>query len=216
MFVPGEPEKEQAPAIRATLQQTTIADSRVMTCTIRVSLKPAIRIRWAATLCRRSRSPALPIRVSRRKGGFPKGYVPGVVLNTRGIMKTARIAALLIATLTAGCSAHQVVPGGDLVPASAPVGHGGADVSIGHYIKHVVVIIQENRSFDNVFQGYPGADTQSYGYAKLKSGKVVKVNLTVAPFKGKYGGDDLAHGYAGAMVDCDAPSGGQNCANDGY
>ncbi len=131
-------------------------------------------------------------------------------------MKTARIAALLIATLTAGCSAHQVVPGGDLVPASAPVGHGGADVSIGHYIKHVVVIIQENRSFDNVFQGYPGADTQSYGYAKLKSGKVVKVNLTVAPFKGKYGGDDLAHGYAGAMMDCDAPSGGQNCANDGY
>ncbi len=30
-------------------------------------------------------------------------------------------------------------------------------------IKHVVYIIQENRSFDNLFQGYPGADTVSKG-----------------------------------------------------
>ncbi|HLY03808.1 MAG TPA: alkaline phosphatase family protein [Candidatus Cybelea sp.] len=30
-------------------------------------------------------------------------------------------------------------------------------------IKHVVYIIQENRSFDNLFQGYPGADTVSSG-----------------------------------------------------
>jgi phospholipase C len=30
-------------------------------------------------------------------------------------------------------------------------------------IKHVVFIIQENRSFDDLFQGYPGADTQSWG-----------------------------------------------------
>ena len=31
-------------------------------------------------------------------------------------------------------------------------------------IQHVVIIVQENRSFDDLFQGYPGADTQSYGY----------------------------------------------------
>ena len=31
-------------------------------------------------------------------------------------------------------------------------------------IKHVVIIMQENRSFDNLFQGYPGADTQPYGF----------------------------------------------------
>ena len=31
-------------------------------------------------------------------------------------------------------------------------------------IQHVVIVVQENRSFDNLFQGYPGADTQSYGY----------------------------------------------------
>jgi phospholipase C len=31
-------------------------------------------------------------------------------------------------------------------------------------ISHVVVIVQENRSFDNLFQGFPNADTQSYGF----------------------------------------------------
>jgi phospholipase C len=30
-------------------------------------------------------------------------------------------------------------------------------------IRHVVYIVQENRSFDNLFQGYPGADTVSSG-----------------------------------------------------
>jgi len=30
-------------------------------------------------------------------------------------------------------------------------------------IKHIVIIMQENRSFDNLFQGYPGADTVNYG-----------------------------------------------------
>jgi len=30
-------------------------------------------------------------------------------------------------------------------------------------IKHIVFIVQENRSFDNLFQGYPGADTVSSG-----------------------------------------------------
>jgi phospholipase C len=31
-------------------------------------------------------------------------------------------------------------------------------------IKHVVVIMQENRSFDDLFHGFPGADSASYGY----------------------------------------------------
>src|ERR1700733_4801511 len=31
-------------------------------------------------------------------------------------------------------------------------------------IKHVVIIVQENRSFDNLFHAFPGADTKGYGY----------------------------------------------------
>ncbi len=30
-------------------------------------------------------------------------------------------------------------------------------------IKHIIIIFQENRSLDNMFNGYPGADTQSWG-----------------------------------------------------
>ena len=31
-------------------------------------------------------------------------------------------------------------------------------------IKHVVIIVQENRSFNDLFNGFPGATTASYGY----------------------------------------------------
>ncbi|HEY2554899.1 MAG TPA: hypothetical protein VGI15_06595, partial [Candidatus Cybelea sp.] len=31
-------------------------------------------------------------------------------------------------------------------------------------IRHVVVIVQENRSLNNLFYGFPGADTTTYGY----------------------------------------------------
>lgn len=37
--------------------------------------------------------------------------------------------------------------------------------SPGQYISHVVVIIQENRSFENFFTGYPGADAPASGCA---------------------------------------------------
>jgi phospholipase C len=35
----------------------------------------------------------------------------------------------------------------------------GATATAGGKIKHIVYIVQEGRSFDNLFQGYPGADT---------------------------------------------------------
>jgi phospholipase C len=40
-------------------------------------------------------------------------------------------------------------------------------------IAHVVYIVQENRSFDDVFQGYPGADTVSSG--KNSRGKTIEL-----------------------------------------
>src|SRR5580704_17439631 len=32
------------------------------------------------------------------------------------------------------------------------------------HIRHVVIILQDDRSFDNLFHGFPGADTQNFGY----------------------------------------------------
>src|SRR5580700_5178532 len=40
-------------------------------------------------------------------------------------------------------------------------------------IKHIVYIIQENRSFDNLFQGYPGANTVSRG--KDSNGQTIEL-----------------------------------------
>jgi phospholipase C len=49
--------------------------------------------------------------------------------------------------------------------------------ALGSYIKHVVVIVQENRSFENMFAGWPGADAPMTGY-QLLNGKSVPVKLT--------------------------------------
>src|SRR5690348_8966965 len=40
-------------------------------------------------------------------------------------------------------------------------------------IQHVVIIIQENRSFDNMFNGFPGADTAQTG--KTSNGQTVQL-----------------------------------------
>jgi phospholipase C len=32
-------------------------------------------------------------------------------------------------------------------------------------IKHVIIIVQENRTFDNLFSGFPGADAPAFGYS---------------------------------------------------
>lgn len=87
-----------------------------------------------------------------------------------------------------------------LVACSAPASRGLAPSgfvptvrSDGTKIQHVVVIIQENRSFDNIFAGYPKADAPTYGY--LHTGK--KVTLKQIGF----GGTDLDHSYKGSLVD---------------
>ncbi len=40
-------------------------------------------------------------------------------------------------------------------------------------IQHVVIVIQENRSLNNLFMGYPGAATQNYGY--ISKGRKVRL-----------------------------------------
>ncbi len=78
---------------------------------------------------------------------------------------------LLVACLVAGCAQNTGTP----VPGAPPAEQASQRVVPfervapqkkldDSAIKHVVIIVQENRSFDNLFQGFPGADTQSYGY----------------------------------------------------
>ena len=79
-------------------------------------------------------------------------------------------------------------------------------------IKHIVFIVQENRSFDNLFQGYPGADTVSEG--KDSKGKTVK--LKPVPLSDQY---VIDHSTEAMFSACNAPQGelrGTHCRMDGF
>lgn len=69
-------------------------------------------------------------------------------------------------------------------------------------IQHIVVIMQENRSFDNLFNGFPGADTATSGMSKG-----VSVTLQSVPFEQ---GTDVDHSHPGWWKDWD------NGAMDGF
>ncbi|HEX4014929.1 MAG TPA: alkaline phosphatase family protein [Candidatus Cybelea sp.] len=79
---------------------------------------------------------------------------------------------LLLALLAAGVScsgqsAPSLLPGGFL-----PQQHGSTGSS--SPIKHVVILIQENRSFDNFFSTFPGADGTKVGKAAAMTPQVAK------------------------------------------
>ena len=63
-------------------------------------------------------------------------------------------------------------------------------------IRHIVVIVQENRSFDNLFQGFPGADTVSSG---LKSDGTT---VALKPVSFAHG-QDPNHNYADFVASLD-------------
>ncbi|MGC1381869.1 MAG: alkaline phosphatase family protein [Candidatus Baltobacteraceae bacterium] len=67
-----------------------------------------------------------------------------------------------VALLFTACSGGTgPAPGAHALDAAIPQVHRGTSSS---NIQHVVIIVQENRSFDNLFYGAPGADTRNYGY----------------------------------------------------
>jgi phospholipase C len=80
----------------------------------------------------------------------------------RRIVSTA-VSTALLASCGGQRAASTPVPS---LPAAAGSRAVGGEVrgSISQgKIQHVLFVIQENRSFDNLFQGYPGADTRSKG-----------------------------------------------------
>lgn len=114
----------------------------------------------------------------------------------------ARRAFAILATflVAAGCSGQ--VASGPLTP-TQPSGI--------FKIKHIVWIMQENRSFDNLFQGYPGADTRSTG--EDSHGRVV----TLAPIAFTRG-YDISHTSGSFFHACNGSSGlpGTHCRMNGF
>ena len=78
-------------------------------------------------------------------------------------------------------------------------------------IRHVIYIIQENRSFDNLFQGYPGADTVSTG----KDSRGKPIALQPVPLATQY---ILDHSASAMFTDCNGSGKlpGTSCRMNGF
>lgn len=82
---------------------------------------------------------------------------------------SATIALATLTALTAACSGGGGTPGP--VPSPTP---SVSPTPVGlTAIKHIVIIVQENRTFDNLFNGYPGADTAQSG--TMSNGQTVQL-----------------------------------------
>jgi phospholipase C len=66
-------------------------------------------------------------------------------------------------------------------------------------IQHIVVIVQENRTYNNLFATFPGGTGTTFGY-ELINGKRQKVNLTEQPLAGQR---SFNHSYTGFITACD-------------
>ncbi len=106
-----------------------------------------------------------------------------------------RIALVLLVALAAAAACSS--GGGSSspsVPIEPPPSQGPPQTGPeGKYLKHVVVIVQENRTFNDIFAGFKGADSTMYGYTHTGA----KVKLRPMSFKGP----DIFHNWPNAMSD---------------
>jgi phospholipase C len=116
-------------------------------------------------------------------------------------VKPSRAFLFVILAAAFGCTGH---PGGGAptLPA-APLQAASRVTNVGSnsHIKHVVILIQENRSFDNLFARFPGADGATYGYYLKKVGSQrvrTKIALKKQPLSHAL---DVNHNYTTFQTD---------------
>jgi phospholipase C len=107
-------------------------------------------------------------------------------------MAVRQCVILAVAALMAGCaSSFGSTPGSQRVGTS--ILHAGGSGPI----QHVIIIIQENRTFDNLFHGFPGANFANTG--KGKDGKT----YTLQSMRLKYTPSDPRHDHPQFLEDYD-------------
>ncbi len=126
-------------------------------------------------------------------------------------MNRRRVAAFSLTALLSACSGAAgslPQPGAPSHPAGAPgmvrpasAWRGAREPAsrlrrASGLIQHVVIIAQENRSFDNLFQGYPGANTAASGL--ISNGQTIPLTpeTLAEPF-------DIYHQFRNAIQDMD-------------
>jgi hypothetical protein len=76
-------------------------------------------------------------------------------------------------------------------------------------VSHVVIIIQENRSVDNMFNGFPGAST-------VTTDPYTHTPLQQISMGGVQGGIGASHAHKAFLQECNAPTLGAPCAMNGF
>lgn len=104
-----------------------------------------------------------------------------------------RLAAVTVALMLCGCGEHGATqanaPGGSLVPSLAVARFGASSK-----IAHIIIIVQENRTTDDLFNGLPGADTVRSG----KNAQGESVALRPTPLTAPY---DISHEHSAYLVE---------------
>jgi phospholipase C len=115
---------------------------------------------------------------------------------------------LFVALLAAGGCSSSV---SSAPPTSPPAQKG---------IQHIVILLQENRSFNNIFAGFPGATSALEGAclpAKWCQGShTIKLHSVKLESSGDpYFGTDIDHSHHGFEIECNATA-SNVCQNDGF
>ena len=130
---------------------------------------------------------------------------------TGRLLRIGSVLALgLVAVAVSACSSapHGGFAGSPLPPAAS---HPLAWPDGAGKIRHVVIVVQENRSFDNLFQGYPGADTAASG----KDSKGRTIALRPVSLTKQY---VIDHSALAMFAACDGTGSvpGTDCRMDGF
>src|SRR5579862_3386281 len=111
-------------------------------------------------------------------------------------MNLRRPALILLAAAVSACSAQKAA----ILPARSPANFSrlahAYTLQSPNPIKHVVILVMENRSVDNLFNGFPGANTQSWGLDSHGN----TITLQQVSLKTKY---DLVHSHAAFGIEYD-------------
>lgn len=115
------------------------------------------------------------------------------------------LAALVAGVLTACGGGFAPQPGARALLGAVGIRAAGAK------IRHVIIIVQENRSLNNLFYGFPGADTTTYGY----NSKNEKIELQPVGLDTNW---DLDHSSFSFYAACNGTGSypGRNCRMNGF
>ncbi|MBV9717702.1 MAG: hypothetical protein JOZ77_00080 [Candidatus Eremiobacteraeota bacterium] len=116
-----------------------------------------------------------------------------------GMRDRSCLPALVLVTALVGCGGASSPGSAPLVPLPSPPN--------GAYVTHIVILVQENRTFDNFFATFPGADGTTVGKTHNGTRHLRKSNL--------FSSINPNNGYAYWTQDCNRGNSGR-CKMNGF